>query len=91
MYNIESWEDRLYKEYQQCSWDSIQQLCKEVYQIALEDKNYENQYTHLVLFNLKFLSQYGIKKISFKQWKSFRAYAHSNRMKNANIDDLFKN
>lgn len=85
----ENWEDRLIREYQASTLEELRELLKDAYDIALDDNNYENQYTHLVLFNLKFLSQYGIEKISFKQWKSFRAYVHSNKMKNANIENLF--
>jgi hypothetical protein len=85
------WDDKLATEYQECSWDEVQQLLKDAYKIALNDKSYQHQYTHLILFNLQLLAEYGIEKISFKQWKSFRAYVNDVKRQNIKITDLFKN
>lgn len=84
-----NWEEKLLNEFQSCSWDSVEELLKDSYKIALSDVNYEHQYTHLILFNLKQLAEYGIEKISFKQWKSFRAYVQDAKRKDINIEDLF--
>ena len=85
------WDDKLATEYQECSWDEVQQLLKDAYTITLDDKKYEHQYTHLILHNLKLLSEYGIENITFRQWKSFRAYVHDVKRQNIKITDLFKN
>jgi hypothetical protein len=83
------WEEKLLTEYKECSWDSIEELLKDAYEIAKKDINFEHQYTHLVLFNLQLLAEYGIEKISFPQWKSFRAYVHEVKRKEIKIEDLF--
>jgi hypothetical protein len=83
------WEEKLFNEYQDCSWKSIEELLKDAYDIAKKDINFEHQYTHLILFNLQLLAEYGIQKISFKQWKSFRAYVHEVKRKDIKIEDLF--
>ena len=85
------WEEKLFNEYQDCSWKSIEELLKDAYDIAKKDINFEHQYTHLILFNLQLLAEYGIQKISFKQWKSFRAYVHEVKRKDIKIEDLFGN
>ena len=84
-------EEKLFNEYQDCSWDSIEELLKAAYDIAKKDIEFEHQYTHLILFNLQLLVEYGIEKISFKQWKSFRAYVHEVKRKEIKIEDLFRN
>ncbi len=85
------WEEKLFNEYHDCSWDSIKELLKDAYEIAKMDIEFEHQYTHLILFNLQLLAEYGIEKISFKQWKSFRAYVHDVKRKDIQIESLFKN
>ena len=85
------WEEKLFDEYQNCSWESIQELLKDSYEIAKSDIQFKHQYTHLILFNLQSLAEYGIEKISFKQWKSFRAYVHDIKRKEIKIEDLFIN
>jgi hypothetical protein len=68
------WENRLYENFQNCEWDEVRQLLKDSYTKAIEDKNGNNEYTHLVMFNLRMLAKHGIEKITFNQWKSFKAY-----------------
>lgn len=85
------WEDKLWDEFQDCSWEELKQLLKDAYDIASKDVEYTNEYTHLILFNLQMLAEYGIDKISFKQWKSFRAYVHTEKRKNIKIESLFQN
>jgi hypothetical protein len=84
-----NWEDKLNDEFQNCSWEELEQLLKDSYEIALLDKEYQHQYTHLILHNLKLLAEYGIEKITFKQWKSFRAYVHEVKRKDIKIENLF--
>lgn len=84
------WEDKLWDEFQNCSWEELQKLLKDAYDIASKDIEYTNEYTHLILFNLQMLAEYGIDKISFKQWKSFRAYVNTEKRKDIKIEDLFK-
>lgn len=83
------WEEKLSKEFHECSWDDVEQLLKDAYEIAKKDTEFEHQYTHLILFNLQSLAEYGMDKISFKQWKSFRAYVHEVKRKEIKIEDLF--
>jgi hypothetical protein len=85
------WEEKLLTEYKECSWNSIEELLKDAYEIAKKDIDFKHQYTHLILFNLQLLAEYGIQKISFKQWKSFRAYVHDVKRQNIKIEDLFVN
>jgi len=85
------WEDKLSNEFQECTWEELQQLLKDAYDIALVDRNYNHQYTHLILHNLKLLAEYGIEKITFRQWKSFRAYVHDVKRQNIKIEDIFVN
>lgn len=85
------WEEKLSTEFHEVSWNDIEQLLKDAYEIAKEDIEYKNEYTHLILFNLQLLAEYGIEKISFKQWKSFRAYVHQVKRQNIKIEDLFTN
>lgn len=68
------WEEQIFNEFQECEWDEIRQLLKNAYTKASNDLNGEHEYTHLVMFNLRMLAKYGIEKITFAQWKSFRAY-----------------
>jgi hypothetical protein len=86
-----NWEEKLNDEFQNCSWEELQQLLKDAYDIALKDASYEHQYTHLIIHNLKLLAEYGIEKITFKQWKSFRAYVHDVKRKDIQIESLFNN
>lgn len=85
------WDNKLWNEFQECTWEELQLLLKDAYDYAKFDSSYKNEYTHLILFNLQMLAEYGIDKISFKQWKSFRAYVSSFRKESISIDDLFKN
>ena len=84
------WDDKLYKEYQECSWDSVKELCKQAHKLALEDTEYKREYTHLVLFNLQMLANTSLDKITFKQWKSFRAYVNKNYNKEVDIKNLYE-
>jgi hypothetical protein len=39
------WDDKLYKEYQECSWDSVKELCKQAHKLSLEDTEfYRSEY-----------------------------------------------
>lgn len=84
-----NWEDKLWDEFQECTWEALQQLLKDAYAYSKTDVDYKNEYTHLIIFNLKMLAEYGIDKITFKQWKSFRAYVNSYKKQSINIEDIF--
>ncbi len=58
-----NWEEKLNDEFQNCSWEELQQLLKDAYDIALKDASYEHQYTHLIIHNLKLLAEYGIAQV----------------------------
>jgi hypothetical protein len=87
------WEDKKYKEYQNCDLNEVQQLLKEAYAKAIADKDGKHQYTHLVIFNLRMLAKYGIDKMTFNQWKSFRAYTSITNeiIKDEEIQTLWNN
>ena len=57
---------------------------KDAYMKAIADKAGRDEYTHLVMFNLRMLAKHGIEKITFNQWKSFKAYI---RVENEIIED----
>jgi hypothetical protein len=78
------WETKLWDEFQDCEWDEIRDLIQTAYKKAIGDKDGKHEYTHLVMFNLRMLAKHGIEKITFKQWKSFRAYI---RIENEIIED----
>ena len=70
----ETWMENLLDEFKNESWESILQLMKDVYKIAKNDTDLNNSYTELVLNNLKLITNKENMEITFKQWKSFRAY-----------------
>ena len=70
----EVWMENLNDEFKNQSWESILQLMKDVYKVAKNDINLDNPYTELVLSNLKLITNKEDMEITFKQWKSFRAY-----------------
>lgn len=70
----ETWMDNLLNEFKSQSWESILQLMKDVYKIAKSDTEFNNPYTELVLNNLKLITNKEDMEITFKQWKSFKAY-----------------
>jgi hypothetical protein len=80
----QNWNDRLNDEFQNCEWDEVKVLLKNAYMKAIADKDGRDEYTHLVMFNLRMLAKYGIEKITFNQWKSFKAYI---RVENEIIED----
>ena len=86
------WENKLYNEFQNCDWDEIRELLKQSYNKAIEDIDGKHEYTHLVMFNLRMLAKYGIEKITFSQWKSFKAYTSIENVVNEDkeIQQLFK-
>jgi hypothetical protein len=80
-FNNYSWEDKLEKEFDNSFCITIKELLSDVYELALEDSQCVKKYTHLVLHNLQLIADNGIESISFRQWKSFRAYKHTNLKK----------
>ena len=78
-YSKSNWDTELYEIFVNTTYFAIKLLMKEVYEIASNDTEYNNKYTHLVLHNLQYISDNGIESITFKQWKSFRAYYNQNK------------
>lgn len=70
----EEWLKKLNDEFQSQTWEQITVLMKNAYYLANMDTEYNNEYTKLVLDNLKIISNKEPMEITFKQWKSFRAY-----------------
>jgi hypothetical protein len=77
-FRYNDWESKIQDEFDNSNYQTIKQLMSDVYQLALEDSLCEKQYTHLVLHNLQLIAKNGIESITFRQWKSFRAYYKSN-------------
>jgi hypothetical protein len=77
-FRYNDWEYKMQDEFDNCSYQSIKKLLSDAYELALEDTDCEKQYTHLVLHNLQLIAKEGIESITFRQWKSFRAYVKVN-------------
>ena len=85
------WDRKLEIEFDNISYQSIKKLMTDVYELALEDANCEQKYTYLVLHNLQLIANDGIESITFRQWKSFRAYVNSNiKKENKDIQKFLK-
>lgn len=77
-FNNYTWDDKLEKEFDNSFYITIKELLSDVYQLTLEDEECNRKYTHLVIHNLQLIADKGIESISFRQWKSFRAYKQTN-------------
>lgn len=77
-WSYNNWESNIQDEFDNCSYQSIKKLLSDAYELALEDADCEKQYTHLVMHNLQLIAKEGIESITFRQWKSFRAYVKVN-------------
>jgi hypothetical protein len=84
-YSKREWNNMLSDEFQQSFFIEIKELLDNAYNLAIEDVDFEREYTDIVLANLQLIANKGIESITFKQWKSFKAYVAKYDIKD-NVD-----
>ncbi len=87
----EEWEEKNRLLFESFNWETdILPIIKECYQIAIADTEFNIPYSDLVLKNIQLITSREVMEISYKQWKSFKAYHNSNCKKQIQQSNLHK-
>lgn len=87
----EDWDEKNRLLFESFDWEiDILPILKECYQIAIADTEFKIPYSDLVLKNIQLITNKEEMEITYKQWKSFKAYHNSNCKKQIQLNNLHK-